>query len=96
MKSNKTYFRDTEETDVACHSKTWRNASKININQFLGVKSTVIIGCFRNRGGDIYSSSVNCLPSVITVYTTSNFLDKDRSKTLTANLLMDTKEIHLE
>lgn len=92
----KAYLGNTQEADITCHRKACRYASKVNINQLLGVESTVIIGCFRNRGGDIYSSSINCLPSVIAVYTTSNFLDEDRSKTLAANFLMDTKEIHLE
>lgn len=89
------YFGKTQETNITCHCETSRNTSKINLYELLGVQWTVEINSLGNRSGNRYSRSVYGLPSIISIHTTSNLLDKDRSETLAADSLMDAEEIHL-
>jgi hypothetical protein len=56
----------------------------------LGVEITVIVSACTDRRGDDDTTSVDCLPDILEVNATGDFLDEDGGESLGAELLVHT------
>ena len=71
-----------------------RNTAETNVDELFRVEVTVEVAGGGDGGGNVAASSVDGLPNVSQVDTTSDFLDEDGSEALITKALGDTEEVN--
>lgn len=66
-----------------------------NLDELLRIKRSVIIGSGCNRRWNNYTSSINSLPNVTSIYSSRNLTNQHWRQSLRSQRLVDTKEVDL-
>ena len=66
-----------------------------NLDELLGIERSVIISSGCNRRWDNYTSSINSLPNVTSIYSSRNLTNQHWRQSFSSQWLVDTKEVDL-
>lgn len=90
------YRRNLQILDVTRERDATRRGGKADLDELFHVEGSVVVGCFRDGGGNRNARCIDSLPAIMAVDSTSDFADENRSQTLASNLLVNAEEIHLD
>lgn len=88
-------FWESVELDNSSSGLVSTKTGEIDVNQFQWVKRSVVVSGLGNWGWDNNSSSIDGLPNIFSVNSSSDFLDQHRGKSIVSQLLINTQKVDL-